>query len=115
MGQKNKFLAATALLIVVWAVLLWLVYEYAGGKLFYIAEGACAVTFLFIVYFYRKIIKPLDTIAIGLNLLQEQDFSSRLVTIGQREVDRIVFLFNKMSIVSQAFLVLAHLLIMYDG
>ena len=96
MGQKNKFLIATALLTIVWAVLLLLVYEYAGGKLFYIAEGACAATFLFIVYFYRKIIKPLDTIAIGLNLLQEQDFSSRLAPIGQREVDRIVLLFNRM-------------------
>ena len=96
MGQKNKFLVATALLTAVWAVLLWLVYEYAGGKLFYIAEGACAATFLFIVYFYRKIIKPIDTIAIGLNLLQEQDFSSRLAPIGQREVDRIVLLFNRM-------------------
>ena len=68
MKQKNRFLLATALLIIVWAVLLLLVYSYADGKLFYVAEGACAVTFLFIVYFYRKIIKPLDTIAIGLNL-----------------------------------------------
>lgn len=96
MKQKNKFLIATALLTIVWAVLLLLVYEYAGGKLFYVAEGVCAVTFLFIIYFYRKIIKPLDTIAIGLNLLQEQDFSSRLAPIGQREVDRIVLLFNRM-------------------
>ena len=96
MRQKNKFILVTALLITVWAVLLLLVYKYADSKLFYAAEGVCLLTLLFIVYFYRKIIKPLDTIAIGMNLLQEQDFSSRLAPVGQREVDRIVTLFNRM-------------------
>jgi nitrogen fixation/metabolism regulation signal transduction histidine kinase len=48
------------------------------------------------VYFYRKVVKPLDSIANGMDLLREQDFSSRLSPVGQREADRIVQIFNRM-------------------
>lgn len=46
--------------------------------------------------FYRKVIKPLDTIGNGMDLLREQDFSSRLTPVGQKEADRIVLVFNRM-------------------
>ncbi|MBO5015138.1 MAG: PAS domain-containing sensor histidine kinase, partial [Bacteroidaceae bacterium] len=39
---------------------------------------------------------PLDTIANGMDLLREQDFSSRLKSVGQLEADRIVDIFNRM-------------------
>jgi len=32
----------------------------------------------YLVFFYRKIVKPLNTIGSGMELLREQDFSSRL-------------------------------------
>ena len=41
-------------------------------------------------------VKPLDTIANGMDLLREQDFSSRLKSVGQLEADRIVDIFNRM-------------------
>lgn len=41
-------------------------------------------------------IKPLDTIGNGMDLLREQDFSSRLTPVGQKEADRIVLVFNRM-------------------
>ena len=47
-------------------------------------------------FFYRRIIKPLDIIGNGMELLKEQDFSSRLSRVGQKEADRIVDIFNKM-------------------
>lgn len=46
--------------------------------------------------FYRNIVKPLKRINNGLYLLNEQDFSSRLAPIGQREADRIIEMFNRM-------------------
>ena len=48
------------------------------------------------VYFYHKVVKPLDTIANGMDLLREQDFSSRLKSVRQLEADRIVDIFNRM-------------------
>ncbi len=35
--------------------------------------------------FYRKVIKPLDTIGNGMDLLREQDFSSRLTRWDRRK------------------------------
>ena len=96
MRQKNIFFAISALLVLAWAVLLVIVYNRCSIKLFYVTEGVVLFSMFFLVYFYRKIIKPLDTIATGLNLLREQDFSSRLSPVGQREADKIVSIFNRM-------------------
>ena len=64
--------------------------------MFFIVEGVVLVTILYLFLFYRRIIKPLDIIGNGMELLKEQDFSSRLSRVGQKEADRIVDIFNKM-------------------
>lgn len=70
------------------------------GKLlplyFYIAEGLVLFTLIYLIIFYRKIVKPLNTIASGMELLREQDFSSRLSQVGQMEADKVVNVFNRM-------------------
>lgn len=55
-----------------------------------------ALTLLYLIIFYRKIVKPLNTIGSGMELLREQDFSSRLSLVGQHEADRVVNVFNRM-------------------
>jgi nitrogen fixation/metabolism regulation signal transduction histidine kinase len=62
----------------------------------YIVEGIIAFILIFIFVFYRKIVKPMNTIGSGMELLREQDFSSRLSMVGQYEADRIVNVFNRM-------------------
>ena len=64
--------------------------------LLYIAEGVVVLVLIFLVYFYYKVLKPLDAIGNGMDLLNEQDFASRLTPVGQQESDRIVQVFNKM-------------------
>lgn len=96
MRQKNIFLVVSALLVLAWVALLVVVYRGCSSRLFYAVEAVALFSMFFLVYFYRKIIKPLDTIATGLNLLREQDFSSRLSPVGQREADKIVDIFNRM-------------------
>lgn len=54
------------------------------------------ITLLYLVLFYRKVIRPLHNIGNGMDLLREQDFGSRLRTVGQYEADRVVAIFNKM-------------------
>lgn len=51
---------------------------------------------LYLILFYRKIVKPMNTIGSGMELLREQDFSSRLSHVGQQEADRVVNVFNRM-------------------
>ena len=67
-----------------------------GNYLLFGVEGLVLCTLLFLIYFYRKVVKPLDSIANGMDLLREQDFSSRLKPVGQLEADRIVQVFNRM-------------------
>lgn len=64
--------------------------------LFYVGEGVILFILLYLLFFYRIIVRPLNSIETGLELLREQDFSSRLSPVGQYEADRIVNIFNRM-------------------
>ena len=85
-----------AFLQIVLLVLLFYFAAQSQNTLLYIGEGVVVVVLIFLVYFYYKVLKPLDTIGNGMDLLNEQDFSSKLRPVGQQESDRIVQVFNKM-------------------
>ena len=95
MKLKSLFFILAFLLAVVWAVLLFIATKENGWR-FYLIEGLITLSLVYLVYFYRKVIKPLNSIAGGMDLLRAQDFSSRLAPVGQREADRIVQVFNRM-------------------
>ena len=95
MKLKSFFFILAFLLIVVWVILLFVATQENGWK-FYLIEGIVTFSLFYLIYFYRKVVKPLNSIAGGMDLLQAQDFSSRLSPVGQREADRIVQVFNRM-------------------
>ena len=96
MKLKFLFLILAFLLIVAWGLMFLMLPVAEMGWKFYLVEGIITVSLVYLVYFYRKVVKPLDSIANGMDLLREQDFSSRLSPVGQREADRIVQIFNRM-------------------
>ena len=87
-------------------ILVFLLLVLGGGLLFlssrlnmiyfYIGEGLVLFILCYLPFFYRKIVKPLNSIGSGMELLRDQDFSSRLSPVGQYEADRIVNVFNRM-------------------
>ena len=95
MKLKSLFLILACLLIAVWIILLFITTQENGWR-FYLIEGITTVSLIYLVYFYKKVIKPLNSIAGGMDLLRAQDFSSRLAPVGQQEADRIVQVFNRM-------------------
>ena len=95
MKLKSFFFILAFLLIAVWIILLFVATQENGWK-FYLIEGIVTFSLFYLIYFYRKVVKPLNSIAGGMDLLQAQDFSSRLSPVGQREADRIVSIFNRM-------------------
>lgn len=95
MKLKSFFYLLAFLLIVVWFILLFIATQENGWR-FYLIEGIITFSLVYLVYFYKKVIRPLNSIAGGMDLLQAQDFSSRLAPVGQREADRIVSIFNRM-------------------
>lgn len=88
------------IILVLFLALLGGVILYFGGwiytPLFYLSEGLIVFLFIYLILFYRKIIKPLNILGSGMDLLREQDFSSRLSLVGQYEADRVVNVFNRM-------------------
>lgn len=95
MRLKYFFGLWTGLLLTVWVLFLVLTVR-EGGRWFYIGEGVVTLALLYLVFFYRKVVKPLEIIGNGMDLLRAQDFSSRLAPVGQREADRLVQIFNRM-------------------
>ena len=95
MKLKSFFFILAFLLGVVWIALLTIATQENGWR-FYLLEAIITFSLIYLAYFYRKVIKPLNSIAGGMDLLRAQDFSSRLAPVGQREADRIVQVFNRM-------------------
>ncbi|WP_071145327.1 sensor histidine kinase [Bacteroides ihuae] len=95
MRLKGLFGIFAILLLIILSLLTY-VSAHSTPWLFYTVEGFIVITTLFLILFYRKIVKPLHTIGSGMELLREQDFSSRLSPVGEAEADRVVNVFNRM-------------------
>lgn len=95
MRIKGLFYILVFLLLALGGVLLFLSSQ-LNTVFFYIGEGLILFILFYLTFFYRKLVKPLNTIGSGMELLREQDFSSRLSLVGQYEADRIVNIFNRM-------------------
>lgn len=95
MRIKFFFFILVFFLLGLGGVLLYLAADIRPMYLYFV-EGIITFILLFLFIFYRKIVKPMDSIGTGMELLREQDFSSRLSKVGQYEADRIVNIFNRM-------------------
>jgi len=95
MKLKSLFWIFTSLLLAILSMLTYFVMQ-KSSWMFFLLEGLIVITALLLIIFYRKIVKPLHTIGNGMELLKEQDFSSRLSKVGQYEADRVVNVFNRM-------------------
>ncbi|GHT70384.1 hypothetical protein AGMMS50239_38710 [Bacteroidia bacterium] len=95
--MKRLFWILSALLLSIPAVITYkFFYTKTSFGWFAGIETLIVLTAVYLVIFYRRIIKPLQIIGNGMELLKEQDFTSRLRRVGQSEADRIVAVFNKM-------------------
>lgn len=95
MKLKSYFLLLTLLILLSWGIIFYITIEQRGFW-FYFTEGLFLCTMLLLGLLYHKVVKPLRSIANGMDLLREQDFSSRLTPVKQIEADRIVQIFNRM-------------------
>ena len=75
MKLKSFFFILAFLLLVVWIILLFIATQENGWR-FYLIESIITFSLIYLLYFYRKVIKPLNSIAGGMDLLQAQDFSN---------------------------------------
>ena len=101
MGSRGYFRLIAVLLVVVVAAsigfALMMADEGTGNWIYVAAQVLLIAAVVLLVILYQKTIKPLNTLSGGIDLIKEQDFSTRLRPVGQKDADRIIELFNRMS------------------
>lgn len=95
MKLRGFFFILTLLLLIVFS---FTIYESHGSFswLSVCIEILIIFVIFYLIFFYRKVVRPLQNIGNGMDLLQEQDFNSRLREVGQYEADKVVAIFNRM-------------------
>ena len=78
MGLRHLFLFLVLFVLALNGAFLYLIIYGITTPRVILVEGLILLTFFFLFYFYRRTIRPLDAIGNGMDLLKEQDFSSRL-------------------------------------
>lgn len=63
-------------------------------KVLLVTEGCIVAILILMSVLYRSLIRPVSALINGVDLLREQDFSSRLSKVGQWDADKVVALFN---------------------
>jgi nitrogen fixation/metabolism regulation signal transduction histidine kinase len=95
--MKRFFWILSVLLLLIPAIITYKFFHTETSFRWFIGiEALIVLTTIYLIVFYRRIIKPLQIIGDGMGLLKEQDFTSRISKVGQPEADRIVDIFNKM-------------------
>lgn len=62
----------------------------------YISAATFTVpSLLFLWLLYLNLVRPISAVTNGMELLRGQDFNSRLVSVGQKDADHLVGMFNK--------------------
>lgn len=96
MKLRYLFILMAVMQILPWAFLLREDAGMNGSAAFYIIEVLAVAGCVLLWFFYRKVMRPIDTLAGGLDMLRAQDWNSSLRTVGQPEVDKIAEIFNEM-------------------
>lgn len=77
-------------------IALGLFFQESNFYLFIAFEGIAILSILLFFVFYRMLLRPYEVIKNGMDLLRQQDFSSRLCPVGYKESDELIHVFNKM-------------------
>ena len=93
MKLKHYFLLLAVGIVLLTGVALFATFR-SHPTLFYVTEGFVVLLLCYLWYFYRKTIRPYDTLIGGMELVRELDLTTRLAPSGQHETDIIVRTFN---------------------
>jgi nitrogen fixation/metabolism regulation signal transduction histidine kinase len=93
MKLKHYFLLLGVGIVLLAGVALFATFR-SHPTLFYVTEGFVVLLLFYLWYFYRKTIRPYDTLIGGMELVRELDLTTRLAPSGQHETDIIVRTFN---------------------
>lgn len=94
--MKSKILFWILALIVFGSLLAMGYFFRADFYKFLIIEGISVLAIILFFVLYYRLIKPYEIISSGMELLKEQDFSTRLRPIANSEANKLIEIFNRM-------------------
>src|ERR1051325_3648734 len=95
MNLRAKFILYLIALHLVLAVAsFWVLLEYR--LLLFAVEGLFVLLVIGGIVLVRRLLVPLDLIQTGAELINERDFSSRFVPVGEKEMDTLIGVYNRM-------------------
>ena len=95
MKLKHYFLLLAVGIVLMAVVTLFATFR-SHPTLFYVTEGFVVALLIYLWHFYRKTIRPYDTLIGGIELVRDLDLTTRLAPSGQHETDIIVRTFNNL-------------------
>ena len=93
MKLKHYFFLLAVGIVLLAGIALFATYH-SHPTLFYVTESFVVLLLFYLCYFYRKTIRPYDTLIGGMELVRDLDLTTRLAPSGQHETDIIVRTFN---------------------
>lgn len=96
MRLRYLFIVLAVMQLLPWVLLSCVGGRYSDSTMFYLFEVLALAGLGILWLFYRKVLRPLDTLSGGLDMLRAQDWNSSLREVGQPEVDKIARVFNEM-------------------
>ncbi|MDR1201512.1 MAG: PAS domain-containing protein [Tannerellaceae bacterium] len=87
-------------IIVVFVTLLFVgigfVFFYERHFPFWVMQGIALASLLFSIFLYRTLIRPYHLLLSGMDLLKEQDFTTHLRPVKNKDADQVIAIFNRM-------------------
>ena len=96
MRLRYLFVILAAMQLLPWGLLFYFGSSRLGEIWFYLFEILAIAGCVLLWLFYRKVLRPIDTLSGGLDMLRAQDWNSSLREVGQPDVDKIANIFNEM-------------------
>ncbi len=96
MRLRYLFVILAAMQLLPWGLLFYFGSSRLGETWFYLFEILAIAGCVLLWLFYRKVLRPIDTLSGGLDMLRAQDWNSSLREVGQPDVDKIANIFNEM-------------------
>lgn len=96
--MKNRiyFIILTAIVLGILGLSIFLASIMEFHKGFVVLAALSIALIVVLIIFSAQVLKPLNTISDGINLLKSRDFNSKLVHVGEKQTDEIIELFNLM-------------------
>ena len=95
MRLKTKYILIVSIIHAIFIAITVIVF-YQNKVMFILCEALLVLSIFLFIYFYKTIFRPFKLLNAGVESISDKDFSMKFLPVGQRELDKLIEVFNKM-------------------